>query len=360
MTLNELKLKIHAYINAGQSVELVSPPGRGKSTFVTELIDELSARDGEEWGLATMFIATQTPPDLIGYQFKGERTWDGQTYAVTDPTMPAWMITRSGKPVFAYKRGVLLLDEYGQGQTDVKAASAELFLNKQIGPWRLPEGWSVIACSNRQGDRSAVTKSLDFVINRRGEIHLTDDLASLTDWMWKHGVHPDYISFAETNPGVVFAEADPKVQGPWMTPRSLVMCGNLLDQMRTDGYVNVEDKAVIEMAAGWVGPAAAAQLMAHLKLGLEMPKYEDIVNAPERVKVPTKPDGQMLVTYHLAAKAVEHELTPVVTYMKRLPSEFGSTFAKALIKRNPTLVLHRAIEKWSDENATVMTAISQM
>ena len=213
MKLIDFEKRFPAYAASGLSIELISGIGRGKSQTIRRIRDLMSARDGEEWGYADLFLATQTPPDLLGYQFKGEVTFDGKPYTITDPTMPSWFMTETNLPVFAYKRGILHLEEFGQGQTDVKAAAAELMLNKRIGKWRLPDGWVVVASSNRTSDRSGVTKSLDFVINRRLEIHIEDDLQGWVDHAFTIGVMPLTIAFAQQNPHLLFSPQKDK-QGP--------------------------------------------------------------------------------------------------------------------------------------------------
>ena len=45
MKLNELRTHVVRAIDAGVSVELISPPGLGKSEFVAQLVDYLSDRD---------------------------------------------------------------------------------------------------------------------------------------------------------------------------------------------------------------------------------------------------------------------------------------------------------------------------
>jgi hypothetical protein len=50
-------------------------------------------------------------------------------FTVTDPSVPLWMISTEGKPAFMYDKFFLLIDEYGQGEADVKRAVAEIFLN---------------------------------------------------------------------------------------------------------------------------------------------------------------------------------------------------------------------------------------
>ncbi len=354
MHFNALRRQMPALLDTGVSIELISAPGRGKSEFVADTVKEMSKRDGEEWGFGKLFLATQTPNDLIGYMVPGYYELHGKRVRISEYTMPPWMLTDKGIPVTHYKRGIIFLDEYGQGEPDVKRASAELLLNGQLGPWKLPTGWSVVAASNRASDRSGVTKSYDFVINRRLQIEITDDLASWEDWAIRKQVDPLYIAFAVQNPQIVFSDGVPEKQGPWCTPRSLIMCERILK--RGDGSVATDPDAV-ELATGMIGAAAASQLFAFIRLGQEMPKYEDIVKNPKSVKVPQKPDAQMLVCYSLAARVNEKDVDPIVTYVERFPKEFSVTFAKAACKRDFTLVNTKAFGEWCARNASLMAAI---
>lgn len=360
MNFTSLRRVMPGLLDSGVSIELISPPGRGKSEFTYDTVDIMSKRDGKQWGFSSLFLATQTPPDLLGYMFKGELEWEGKKMAITDPTAPPWMITQSGKPVSAYERGILFLDEFGQGQQDVKAAAAELLLNRRLGKWELPRGWSVIAASNRQKDRSGVTKSLDFVINRRVEIEISDDLAGWETWAFAAGVEPLFISFANQNPNIVFSEGVPEKQGPWCTPRSLVLLSRMLENMRDDQGRIPTDKEALEISSGMIGQAASAQLFAHVKLGHEMPSLDNIIADPKKSKVPQKPDACILITYNLAARITEKNARPIIEYMTRLPKEFGVTFAKAACRRDPNLVFTDPFVEWSDQNASLMTALTEI
>lgn len=357
MHFNDLRKAIRPILDSRVSLELVSAPGRGKSTFIDDTVEAQSVKDGKKWGISKLFLATQTPPDLMGYVFKGERVFNGKPTAISEPTLPGWMITQEGNPVYEYERGVLFLDEYGQGESDVKRASAELLLNRQLGPWRLPDGWSVVAASNRATDRSGVTKSFDFVINRRMEIHIDDDLASWERWAVENGVHPTFIAFGVQYPQVLLTPDIPEKQGPWCTPRSLVMAASVLSGMADAKGVIPVDATASEMASGLIGQAATAQLIAMIRLGNEMPKFEDIVAGPEKCHVPEKPDAQMLIAYNLAARVEEKNADPIMTYLQRFPKEFAVTFAKSACRRMPSLINTRSFERWCTENMSLVSAI---
>jgi len=362
MKLSDARDQVIDAIDAGNAVELISSSGVGKSELVDDLIPYLSERDGEEWGFSTMFLATQSPPELGGYVMKGEMEYEGEKIATSAPTLPPWMVTSTGKPTWAYKRGILFLDEYGQGEADVKRASAELLLNKRLGPHTLggknKDGWGVIAASNRSTDKSGVTKSFDFVINRRKEIHITPDLGAWVDWATKKGIPPLIIAFASTHPQIVFDSKHPEQQGPWCTPRSLVKASNeLVVKARRNGGEIPEDPITIESITGNIGAGAAASLFSFVKLEREMPKFERICAAPLEAKVPKAVDAQMLVCYNLAHRVDAATAKPVIQYVNRLGKEFAVTFARAAVNRLPTLVVHPAFHAWAKENASLMSML---
>ncbi len=351
--LGKQSSKLLAY---GGSIGLVSAPGRGKSDFVRDLVNSMNTVEPGRWGLATAFLGTASPIDLPGFMIPAKNA-AGQYIA--DYTMPAWMQTADGKNVFDYERGVLFLDEFEQADPDVKKAAADLLLNGRVGKWRLPPGWVVWTASNRTTDRSGVTKQFDFVINRRMEIHIKDDVTSLEEWMIDHAVHPLITAFMVQNPQVVFSEGVPDKQGPWMTPRSLMAAANLLNVFAVDQETLTVDGTVTEFVGGLVGTGNALQLMSFLKLYDKLPRFEQIVADPSTAKVPAAPDALMTISYSNAGKVEQDTIDPVVRYMQRLPSEFAVTFVKAAVKRlGPVMLNNGAMTQWLQKNTSLVAAVA--
>lgn len=366
MRLLDIKQALLDNIAAGISSHLKSPPGVGKSETVEQLIADLTKRDGpDSWGFVTCFLGTMTPSDLIGYMVPTRtKNPDGTEFLASTFTVPPWMMTAPtpeyphGRHINTYKRGIIFLDEFGQADGDTKKAAAQLLLKGEIGPHRLHKGIHIIAASNGKKDRSGVTKDFDFVINRQDEININPDLTSWLDWAATSGVSPIAQAFAQQNPQVVFESEVPKEQGPWTTPRSLVMADRLMQAKaaRNNG-VMPDDPTTVEQMMGIMG-GGAAQYFAFVKLEREMPKYQDIIADPMKVKVPTKPDAMMLICYQLAHMITVKDAAPVVAYMERLPKEFAVTFATTACKRNAQLVATPSFAKWARENSALMAAIT--
>lgn len=355
MHFNKLYDTIVDNLDAGISTELKSPPGVGKSEFVEGLIKKLSARDGFEWGFFPLFLATYTPQDLMGYMVPTKDPATGELHSKF--TTPPWMIDAQGRHINSFQRAIVFLDEYGQGDADTKRVSAQLLLKGEVGPHKLKPGVGVIAASNRASDRSGVTKDFDFVINRRMEINVQPDIDSWNDWASQNGVSPVTQAFANQNVGIVFGGEVPEKQGPWCTPRSLVLADKMLQtKAARTGAKNLDDSATMEALTGIIG-AAGVQYGVFLKLDREMPKYEDIVKDPMGTKVSTKPDAMMLICYNLAHRVKAEDADAVIKYVERMPKEFSTTFCTAATKRNPQLTRTPAIQAWVKANSSLMAAV---
>lgn len=379
MILSQLEKYVLADVEAGNAIELISSSGRGKSDFTWNLFTKLTELHSDKIiGFVDMFLATYTPPDLIGYQFKGEAQYEGIKFARSEPSIPLWMQTKfvhipgegikeQTRPAWGTDIMVVVLDEYGQGEADVKRSSAQLFLKGEIGPWKLPHGSVRIACSNK-GPRYGVTKDFDFVINRKSTYHITDDIMSWLNWADKGYDHegkrwsvmPVTKAFAKQNPNVIF-ETEPKEQGPWCTPRSLCATDRFLQVIeRATGKINVNDTAVSEGVAAKIGVPSAAAYMGWLQFRLELPQYEEVVAAPADTPVPGKPDLQLLMAYELASRSLQPDLPKVVAYMQRLPKDMAVTYIVALIRRDKQMITDPAIGAWCAKNATLLAAVQTL
>lgn len=358
MKLNTVISRIPGWYAARKSVYLKSAPGRGKTETLSQAPAILSRALGKNIGLVIVNGPLLTPADSIGYLVpKKAEGIDGQVHMESVYTDPFWFRTKEGKRLDEYDGGIIVVDEADKMDVDVKKVIGEAALSGRLGPHELPDGWVVWMAGNRQKDRSGSTKELDHLINRRMEVDITDDIESWNDWANKNGVPPLYRAFANQNPHIVFSDGVPEKQGPWCTPRSLVEAARYHNVLPKDGDMMADDEYTLEEIAGMIGEAAAAQLFAFVKLEREMPRYEDIIAAPQKVKVPSKPDAAMLVCYNLAHRVSVADVGPVVEYIDRLPKEFGVTFGKAAVARDQKLITTPAMIGWVKANASLMAQI---
>jgi len=381
MNLNQARREATRLINSGQAVMFSSGSGIGKSQTVYQMFEQIKARDAEKnitWGFGTIFAATQTPPDLIGYQFKGERAFptgevdaEGRpalrTVTVTDPSVPLWMISTEGKPAWMYDRFFLFIDEYGQGEGDVKRGLAEIFLNGGTSPWYLPAGSVRVAATNK-GVRYGVSKDFDFCIARRTLLEIDGDVDVWLSYADKPYIHqgrqwvtmPVIKAWAATNPQILF-EQEPKDQGPWCNPRQLCAVDRYLQVTFEEQGNQDVDALAISSIAGTIGMPAAQSLINHLQFRLELPSYADVVSDPDGTPVPTRADLQMLMAYELAGYTRAEDLAACITYIQRLEKvakDMGVTYISALLRRDYKNIINQpAMQGWINKNATLISVI---
>jgi hypothetical protein len=391
MKLSDAQIELRASIAAGNAVLLTSSSGMGKSQMLYAEFEHLKAKNAEQgrtMGLGIIFAATQTPPDLVGFQFKGDRTYvreipgpNGEKVkveekvTVSDPSVPLWMMSvphgndPGHMPAWYYDQFFLIIDEYGQGEADVKRACAEIFLNGGTAPWYLPQGSVRVAASNK-GANYGVTKDFDFCIARRTEIPITPDIKGWLDYADKPYRHqgrewlvmPVTRAWAAIHPEVVF-EPEPAKQGPWCNPRSLCAADRYLQAKAeaSGGSVNPSDPNIIETLAGTIGMGATMSLMGHMQFALELPSYKTVIADPMGTPIPTRADLIMLMAYQLAGRTLANDLGPVVQYVQRLPKDMAVTFVSSLLRRNyKEMVAHPAMQGWIAKNATLVAVIASM
>jgi hypothetical protein len=361
MKLSQLNDYVQALFDAGITIALEGPPGIGKTSWSTAYAAWRAKVTGKPFGLVYVLASSMTAPDVMGYLFKKEVVNpDGRMFSMTDPCMPLWYVTEDGKPAWDYEQGLVIVDEFAQAQLDVKAALAPLLLERKIGPWALPAGWNVLTCSNRAKDRSAVTKSLDFVINRVATIQLDHDIKGWMNWAEDANVHWMFRAFAERYPNVVFTEGVPEKQGPWCTPRSFSRAAEFYANVERANPNVLHDDHLPEMLGSLIGDAAATQLVAFSRMQLVVPTPTEVALDPLGCKAPgmDQPDACMVATYMLAEFAEKNNIEPFIKYVKRLPADFAVPFVSRVVKRDRSLMVSPSIRQFASDNSSVMAVVA--
>jgi len=390
MSLNLVQAKRAMLLNtqAGNATLLRSPSGFGKSTMQMQAFDELrskNAKNGKTTGLGVLFLATQTPSDLIGLPWKGEKRFtlpspdpsNGQeevTITVTDPSYPMWMLdVFTGKPATLFDQFVLIIEEYGQGEPDTKRAAAEIFLNGGTPPFYLPKGSARWASTNT-GARYGVTKDFLFAIARRTIIDIAQDIDVLVDhWdkpyafqgrNWQ--MSAVWKAWAKTAGSSVIFEAEPKEDGPWCNPRTMSAADRVYQCLIEDNGgkdIDPADPLLLELFSGTIGMPATQSCIQHLTFRSQLPSYDDVVAEPNKTAIPAKGDLQMLMAYELANQTRAEHLAPVLTYMQRkeMPTDMGITFISALLRRDyKSMINQPAMQAWINKNGATVAIVASL
>lgn len=233
---------------------LWGPPGIGKSDVVKQIGDEL----GRE--VIDVRLALWEPTDIKGIPYfdsnQGRMVW----------APPAEL------PTNADSTAIIFLDELNSAPPAVQAAAYQLVLNRRVGTYVLPEGVTVVAAGNREGDRGVTYRMPAPLANRFVHLEMKVDFDDWQEWAVSAKTHPEvvgYVSFAKQD----LYDFDPKSPSKaFATPRSWSFVSELLEDDDTD------TDTLHNLIAGAVGDGLAVKFMAHRKIASKLPDPRDVLD----------------------------------------------------------------------------------
>lgn len=327
MKPSALRTAIPKLIAKQRPAFLWGAPGVGKSDLIAQVAEDnkLELRD--------VRLSLLDPIDLKGFPtvdtVKKQMKW-----------LPADFLPKKGK-------GLLFLDEMNQAPQSVQGAAYQLVLNRKIGEYELPDGWSVMAAGNRAGDRSIVHTMPSALANRF--VHLDYDV-NVDDWnIWamQNKLHDDLRAFIQFRPNLLHS-FDPNTNPrAFPSPRSWAFVNDIYK----DGY-SEDDQ--LEMIKGTVGEGAAAEFSGFVRLIKDLPRVDQVLLDPDGTKMPESPAGMYAMVTALDSKATTNNLARIMTYTDRLPVEFQTVFVRSAIRRDPALTGTKCYMDWGIRNQAVL------
>lgn len=357
--MHELMAAVFA---GGVALKIDSEPGAGKSKQAeayAAMMNRLHADDGG-YGCFVFDLSTGNVPDAIGYLMPTTVTdtdVNGMSQEVLAGkfTYPHWAYDIHTRiPLYKYKRGLIILEEWGQADPELKRALAPLINDGRVGLWRF-EGFDILILSNRDIDRSGVTREYDFLINRWCQAELVATLNGFLVAGNALGMTPLTLAFASRNTDRLFSAAVPEKQGSWMTQRSLHKFDDIVKANVARG-VGL-DSAVMKVAAhGLLGPADASAYLTFAVARTKVPTVASIVADPAGAPIPHELDVLMFLVFDLASKTTRANIGPIFTYVKRMSSAMQVTYFESASRRNDDLVMTSEFTDFALSNLTLISA----
>jgi hypothetical protein len=347
---------------AGTPLALEGAPGVGKSSIIRkEFVERIEAYIGRPIGYHEELVPTLDAPDVRGFLVP---TKDADGNAISKFTYPG--ICPSQEYLREYPIGVYFLDEFETGDILTKKALAPTILEGGIGNAQLPPGWLRVMASNRMSDRSGAGKPLMHVMNRTRKVGIDSDLFSWVLWAEANGVHPMFVAWAKSRPGILFTNEVPAEPKPFCTPRSGVEAAKYMaivagvDEKGNPNMVIPSDGVTQEFVAGSVGDGAAADMFGYFKVADFLPTIQQVEANPSGCKLP--PMERLDAAYAAVQMCIHHAAAPIIdklwTYIERLPKELQVSAAKSLLEKSGGALLNsQALGKWIAQNrALVMSS----
>ena len=278
------------------------PPGAGKSSVVAEVASELKRP------LRDIRAPLLDPTDLRGIP----AIKDGR--AVWCP--PAFLPTPDEDP------GILFFDELNAAPPLVQASLYQLTLDRKVGEYELPDGWSIIAAGNRAEDRAITFRMPSALANRFIHIDFEVNLDDWRRWAAVAGVHPLVTAFLSMRPELLYHQGKDAKAFP--TPRSWEMVS---DTIAAIGSI----EAANDVLGGIIGEGPAHEFLGYCEHALKEEVFIGIVERPETEPLPDGLGELYALVSYLVHRGTDRSVRRAAeVLLDRLPPEFSVLLARDL------------------------------
>lgn len=278
------------------SLMLWGPPGIGKSSIVADVAKQHELR------LVDLRLSQLAPTDLRGLPVaeNGVSRWFPPEFLPTDG------------------QGILFLDEINMAPPAMQGIAQQLILDRQVGSYRVPEGWFIWAAGNRKSDRAAVFEMPSALANRFIHLDLVPDFDSFKVWGLRVGLSEQILAFLAFRPTLLH-QIDPQ-RPAWPSPRSWVMANQL-----RGADLSVESA---------IGQGAAGEFEAFCAVYQGLPDLESILSGKSKVKFPAEASARYATVLGLIVRTdtAEKGVHALIWLVKQAGAEWVQFFATDLFR----------------------------
>lgn len=318
---------IEACMNAKQSVFVWGQPGIGKSAVIKNIATERGI------GFIDLRLSQLDTVDLRGFPMMKN---DRMEFAI-----PGFL------PTDMDSEGIIVLEELNSARPDMQATAYQFIHDRQIGAYKLPPKWSLIAAGNRDKD-NGVTYSMGAPLSSRFvHVDFEVDFDDWRQWAVANGIAPEITNFISFRPALL-NQFDP-LKRSFPTPRTWEFVSKLLGS-------NVQDRLVeSHLIDGSVGPEACAEFRAFLKIYRDLPNPDMVLMNPSKAPVPDDLATLYALCGALAARTTESNFGRLIEYCARLRGEFQVLTIKDACMRNKELAHTAEFADWTVKNFNLLS-----
>ena len=303
-------------------------PGVGKSAVVRALGADL------ERPVIDIRAPLLDPTDLRGIPavVNGRAVW----------APPSFLPREGDEP------GILFFDELNAAPPLVQASLYQLVLDRRVGEYELPSGWSIIAAGNRAEDKSVVYRMPSALANRFAHIDFEAHFDDWSEWAGLAGVSPTVISFLGIRRELLAPKASETDGIAFATPRSWHMLSDAFKVIGTE-------TGALEVYQGCVGKGAAIEFLEHARKSLSLEAIERILDEPKLATLPTSAGDLWVLVKHVAQRLHEPKVRAALhPLLNRLSAEWGVRLGRDVMRGGGDLMFDPGIAAFAARHADVL------
>jgi len=303
-------------------VFLWGPPGIGKSSIVAQIAKD----QGIE--CIDLRLSLLDPTDLRGIPFFN-------SHENTALWAPASFLPDGSK-----EKGILFLDELNTAAPMVQASAYQLILDRKIGEYTLPDGWSIVAAGNRESDRGVVFRMAAPLANRFVHLEMETSVDDWRSWAISADIDSSIVAFISHRPDALFAFNTQDDNRSFATPRTWEYVNEIISS-------SPEEDLIMPMVSGAIGEELAASYLGFRAVAHELPDLDSILDG-SATDVPKETSALHILCAALSMRITQNtgskKLNNLVKYSLNLPGEFAVMIVQDLRERDIEL---DHVESWT-------------
>lgn len=334
--LSDLARALEINAIAGIFTMIFGSPGTAKSAKVLSF--------AKQWNLypIDLRLSQAEPTDMNGFPAFSEVNGEKKATYIPFDTIP----TESTPVPQGYDGFLVFFDETNAADRSVMKAFYKVALDKMVGQHKIHPKAVMVGAGNLDTDGALVEDMGSASQSRMCNIELEPDREGFREHIQEEGWDSRIQSYLAWRPQQAYL-FDPE------------QCGNEMNYpcFRTWEFVN---QALATMTAdelgsyfglvmlqGYVGEGTAREFQVFVQLEQELPKIDDIIQAPLSADVPCEPGHLWALAGCLADNMKPNgDLSKLLTYMGRLPSEIQIISMRMAGKRDSALFDTPEFSQW--------------
>ena len=338
VTATDLKQEIRDNMRIGLNTMIWGGPGIGKSEIPQQAANELNIP------LLDFRANLFDPVDVRGIPY----TRDDLSVASGAMKITSW----APPDIFPSEethgpRGLFMIDELPTAPPATQNAFLQLLLTRQVGNYKMPDGWSCLAAGNRLTDGASVYQMPSPVRNRLMHYELEPSLDAWCEWALKNEVNTTLVSFMRYRPNLLYSFKADEYAFP--TPRSWSFVDKRLRLTK-----NIDDSRLFFGIAGAVGTGPAGEFLAFAKIADKLPDIDNLIANPSSYMPSEDPAVLYALTGAVASRAEASKLENIMKLGKKIPTEFQVVLVKSILAIDKALFNQPTIQSWISDNSDVV------
>ena len=317
---------VKSVIQTHWPVFLWGPPGVGKSSIVRSIAKQ------KKLELLDVRASLLDPTDLRGIPTveKGKAKWCPPSFLPSDPK----------------SKGLLFFDELNAAPPLVQASLYQLTLDRCVGEYKLPDGWSILAAGNRAEDRSVTFRMPAALINRFVHLDYEVDFEDWRDWAVVNKMHPLVVGFLSTRRELLVNMDKP--DKPFPTPRSWEIVSDILSSQ--DSFKDCQD-----IILGVVGEGAMMEFIGYCESAISEEIIEKIIADPSAANLPKKLGDQYALISYLSFNLDKTDVQKgAEVLLSRFAPELGVLLLRNCLKLHPKFAMKKGVQEFISKHKDVI------